>query len=761
VKSWTRSTRSLRSAGRGALASLLAISTGSAGADTGATPATDEGIEEVIVTAQKRAESAQDVGLSMQAVSGEELALRGATAATDLITAVPNVQANYGAGLVSFNVRGIGTNEFAANIDSPVAINVDEIYVSKTYMTSLLMFDLERTEVLYGPQGTLYGRNATGGAVNFLTRRPTAQTSGGVSLSYDDYETVRFEGFVSGTLSGGLTGRLSAMIVDQGRGTYRNSTLDRREGLERKQALRGQLQWAGGETTALLTLFAGQQSGELIPYEGVGVFTPGSLAAGSPVLCPEYLAGAANGASSNCRRLDGGYPGDADPFTSTNNRPHSVDNESYSASLRVEHEFGSATLTSITAYQQFTRQQHEDVEGTPIDFFDVDYYNRVRQVSQELRLSSSGDQRLSYVGGLYYGNDKYSQADYFNVAGGAVAGLLSRFKQDSKAFAAFVHGDYKVSDALSIVAGLRYSRERIGFDGATYLASGLAGDPPQPTTLILPLAADTRSNTDTDVTWKAGVEWRPEVSGNTFDKVMVFANVSTGFRSGSFNAEFVSALSALTTLSPEEITAYEAGIKSSLADRTMQLNASVFHYSFRNGFINVDRPGSPIPATANAAAIRSTGAEVSWLWQPKDEVKVGMATGWLRSRIDSDITSAGISLKDKDTVQSPKLTYMAQANWSPQISPTKKLILAADASYRASQYYESNNSPMSLEDGYWLANLRVGIGGSDGQWSVAAFVKNLSDTKYRTYVNDVAANGFVLNIYGPPRTYGVAASYKF
>lgn len=142
-------------------------------------------IQEITVTAQKRRQSVQDVGITLSVVSGDSLAQAGASSVTDLTSLVPNIQANYGAGQVAFNVRGIGTNEFSANLDSPVAINVDEGYLAKTFMSGLLLFDIDRVEVLKGPQGTLFGRNATGGAVNFFTRRPTSELAAGGTVSFD------------------------------------------------------------------------------------------------------------------------------------------------------------------------------------------------------------------------------------------------------------------------------------------------------------------------------------------------------------------------------------------------------------------------------------------------------------------------------------------------------------------------------------------------------------------------------------------------
>lgn len=726
------------------------------------TTAPEGGIQEIVVTAQKRNQSAQDVGITISVLSSDALADRNVTAVTDLTGLVPNVQANYGAGQVAFNVRGIGTNEFSANLDSPVALNIDEVYLSKSFMSGLLLFDIDRVEALKGPQGTLFGRNATGGAVNFFTRRPSDTLGGGANVSYDNYRTIRAEAYITGPLSDTVSVRLSGMAVNQDKGYYRNLTLDRREGEEKKWALRGQVQWKGADTSALLTVVGGKQTGTLQPYEGVGVYTPESLVDGTYQYCAAYAAGTATGGNAGCvRGSDGNYPGDNDPYTSTNNRLHKVDNTSFGTTLRIEHEFAANTLTAISSYQYAERLQAEDSDGSPVDTYDVAYNNRVRQLSQEIRLSSSGERDWNYVLGAYYEHDNYRNRDYLPAVGGTLAGYYSPFTQKVDALAVFFHNNVALSDTLGLVAGVRYSWEKVSFKGGTYAATGVTGWPEQPTDIVATLAYADESRADDDVTFKMGVEWKPQIAAAFVDKFMAYANIATGFRSGSFNGEFVGSQSSLTSLSPETITTYEAGFKSTLANHTLQFNASVFHNAFKDGFINVDSDTSPIPVTINAADISAYGAEFDLVWMPITQLTLGMGGSWLSSKIDSDITVSGESLKGNRTVQSPEWTWNGQMTFRQPVSADLTALVSADASYRSSQYFETTNSPNSLEDGYWLVNGRVALEGPDSRWSVGLFAKNLTKSTYRTYVNDLPSFGWLLNIYGAPRTYGLSASMKF
>lgn len=235
-------------------------------------------LDEIVVTAQKRTQSQQDVGVTMQAFAGDDIKELNVGATEDVAALIPNVQVNYGFGQISFNVRGLGINEFSANLDSPVAVHVDEVYMSKNFMTGLTLFDIERVEGLKGPQGTIFGRNTTGGAINFYTRRPTDELASGFTLEYGNYDTLKGEGYVSGPINDVLSYRLSAMVQDQREGHYDNLTLNKDGGRVDKNAFRGQLQWDLDATRVLASIHFGKDDSELPPYEGVGIFTPESVA---------------------------------------------------------------------------------------------------------------------------------------------------------------------------------------------------------------------------------------------------------------------------------------------------------------------------------------------------------------------------------------------------------------------------------------------------------------------------------------------------
>ena len=724
------------------------------------------GLQEIVVTAQKRNQSAQDVGITMSVVTSDALKRQNVSDVAEIARAVPNIQVNYGLGQNAFNIRGIGVNEFASNFDSPVATHVDEVYLSKNFMSNLLLFDVDRVEALKGPQGTLFGRNTTGGSMNFYTRKPTDTLTAGGSLSYDDYETIRAEGYVSGPLSETLSARLSGMYVDQSQGFYQNTTTGRDEGYEKKFALRAQIAWKGADTSFLLSGTYGKDHSNLPPYYTPGVFTPQSIAAGAPAFCAPYLNGTVTGADAGCVRSDGTYPGSDDPYKSHGNITHQAHSKGYGLTGRLEHNLGWADLTSISSYQYYLRDSAEDSDGNPAASIETYYSNKIKQFTQEIRIASKNNSSWDYVLGAFYEHDSFTNNDYLTIAGGAAPGLYSAFGQHLDAAALFFHNEVKVAPTLSLIAGARYSYEKLQITGGTYAGTGVSsGLTQRPTTIIGPLSLASLAEgggkrTDEDVSFKLGVQWKPDINSDVVDNLMVYANVSTGFRSGAFNAEYASPQSALTSLSPETLTAYEAGFKAALAGRRIQLNGAVFRYDFQNGFINVDSASSPVPITINAANIKTYGAEMDIRALVATGFEITGSVGWLDPAIKSDITANGTSLRGNRPVNSPRWTLSGGGYYTHALTDSLKLNISLSANYRSSQYMEAVNAPSNLEPGYWVVDARVGIADIDDRWTLSAWAKNLTKSQYRIYVNDLPGFGWVLNVYGPPRVFGATIGFK-
>lgn len=295
-------------------------------------------LEEVVVTAQKRSQSLQEVALSVSAVAGNEVERLNLEDVTSLASVIPNLTAmDNAAGNPSFRIRGVGLNEFSAAYDSPVGVHLDEVFLFKPVLASLGFFDVERVEALKGPQGTIFGRNTTGGAVNFYSNKPSDEFEAGVNLSYGRYQRVETEAYLNGPLSDNLNGRLAVQIKDYAsdKGPWKNIYDGKRLGELEQNQLRGMLEWANENTVVLATLEMGSKQGDLTPYDNLFQSQPGAhpSAPGVPgVWDPAVVI--------------------VDPMSrDTYNADHSqsTDTEYWGARLRIDHDIELGTFTSLTS----------------------------------------------------------------------------------------------------------------------------------------------------------------------------------------------------------------------------------------------------------------------------------------------------------------------------------------------------------------------------------------------------------------------------
>lgn len=762
------------------LVSVLAFA-GSASAQTaGTSQLEDRGLEEIVVTAQKREQSVQDVGLSIQAFGGERLAEAGVNDVVDVAGLATNVQVNYGLGNNYFNIRGLGLNEFSSNLDAPVAVHVDEIYQSKGFMTGLALFDIERVEVLKGPQGDLFGRNTTGGAVNFFSGRPEREFGGALEAGYDNYETLNVNGHLTGPLSEKLAFRLAGYRTDQGKGYYRNTLRNSREGAVDEFAVRGQIAFEDGPTEILLSAHYGEDRSTLHPYTGLGNTDPRT-----GQLCAEYLNGTVQGNTPNCVRgldllfvpdtgLPGQYqPGENDPYVTANNLPFTVDNWTAGGFLRVGYEFETAVLTSITGYERFSRDQQEDSDNSPVQSVEVYWNNDIRQITQELRLTSNfDDDRWNYVVGAFYESDDYDNKDYltafipFLPNPGNPLNNFSRYEQRTDAFSLFAHVESQLTDQLRLIVGGRYTDETVKVTGGTFGGDGLVRRDGiyQPATIsrvIADAAAAPGGNEgkEENASYRFGIEYAP------LDDFLIYANLTSGFRSGGYSVNFASVQDELVNLEPETIQAYEVGFKSEFADRRIRINGSVFRFDVDNGHIDVDVPGSPVPITINAPQSKTYGAEIELMWRVFQGFDLSAGVGYTDAKIGSTANEivGGVQVADfkgNRRAFSPKETFNGQARYETSLTNAADLVISADWNWRSSAFLELNNQPSNLQDAYWVLNGRASVQFGNGV-ELSIWGKNLTNTDYIVYLNDLPAFGWLLNGYAAPRTFGGSVKVMF
>jgi len=745
-------------------------------------------LEEIIVSAQKFEESAQDIGLTISAFDADSYReLTGGTL-DGLTSQLTNTQAYANnTFLQSVHIRGIGLNEFQGQYDSPVARHVDEVYIAKPWMSSRRQYDIQRVEVLKGPQGTLFGRNTTGGAVNFYTNAPTDAFEAALELGADEHERYSLQGMVSGPLSERLSGRLSFLSEFGSGGPQKNLYSGKEHGEPDLLDFRGQLRWTGDRLTVRVLVNGGTDQGEKVAWKGPGIFN-----FGAPGFCPELFTGEVSRHPSSCAKSAGfatlaGFPeGEYEPedkHTINQNTPPKVDDTFYGGYLRLDYELGQATLTSITAYQYYERIHREDSQSDIFDSTSTHYYNEIDQFTQELRLTGEVGGKSRYVLGLFYEHDDLEQVDGSDLSGQPLPGVVppfadqffAQFHQELDSYAVFSHFEYGVSDEVTLNLGLRYTSDKTSVDDVllglgnlpqtgkqkfvtpcliTTFFEGPIGSPACPFLgPFAPLYADSR--TDENFSWRLGLEWTPQ------DDLLVYANLTTGYRGGGYSLPFAG---AATSFDPEEIFAQEVGIKSQFLDRRLQLNATLFHFEYDDVQVNVDDPVSPlVPITRNVGKQENLGAELELTWQPSERWLIKQGLGYLDAEYQDTAraisTYAGIvPLEGKTPVNSPEWTYNGVLRYEQPVAGNWNGALTLDYHWVDERFLEATNQVFDRAAAYWLVNLRAALATQDGKWEVAVYAKNLFDEEYLTYINNIGF--FKLDIFGEQRTVGATLRHR-
>lgn len=735
-----------------------------------AAPALAQGAEEagldgeIVVTAQKRAQSVRDIGINITAFGEEELRRSQATDVAALASQLTNVVATTSVNLPAFTVRGIGLNEFASNFDSPVAIHVDEVYKSKPYMATVPFFDIQRVEALKGPQGTLFGRNTTGGSVNYYTAEPQFGTAAAMNFNFDNHGRGRIDGFVNGALSDSVAVRASYLVAQGSGGPYRNLLTGDDHGEPNQIVGRLQLKWQGPSTTLRLMGYAFRDKSELTPYKSPGIFNPDGT------LCPQVFTGEVRTNRAACLKYGPFVPG-PNPLglretqsireLSADN-PQGANNTAYGGYARLEHQTGSVTLTSITAFDYFERDQTDDPDNSPYITANQNYYDRINQFSQELRLFAKLG-RLNLLVGGFYEHDSIVDATSANLIQNALIGLppfaprlAAAFKQKVRSLAGFTNAEYQLTDTITLIGGLRYTSDRTSIDALTYVGADDPTGRSHIVTPVIPADALVDRRTDNTTSFRAGINWKP--SSNQ----LVYASISRGFRSGGYSIPFGG---VITTFDPERLTAYEIGSKSRLFDRKLDLNLSAFFYDYKDLQTNVDDPTSPlVPITRNIGGSRTYGVEADVTFRPEPSFLVKLGGSYLDARFRNTnaivTTYVGpVPLNGKRPVNNPKWSGQGMVQKSFDLGSGLELIGSTDARYVGKRFLEATGQIFDRAPAYWVQNARLTLASKQGGWEIAAWGKNIWNKEYLTYINNVSF--FRLEIYGEPVSYGLSASVKF
>jgi iron complex outermembrane recepter protein len=720
-------------------------------------------LEEVVVTAQRREENLQKAAVAVSAVAGEALTKASITQATDLTRLIPAVQIAPASSFTQIYLRGVGTFGANAFAEQGVAFNLDGVYLSRPATPAGLFYDLERVEVLKGPQGTLYGRNATGGAVNVISAKPKlGDTSGQINAEYGDHDAVKASGALNLALGEDAALRLAGQIAKHD-GYFSDGYDD-----EDTKAVRAQLKYdpSGGFDATLSLDYAdvgGMGSGgTIMPL----VNGDARLGASDPLVIAAYTARNPTTPVPQLIAKDDGYQ----------------DNIFFGVQSTINADLGFAQLTVIPAYRK-----------TDLDFrsyassFLIDITEKSEQSSLEARLTGKTD-RLTWVAGAYGFAEDVDADQLFDQASNA---SYLRSKLKTKSLAVFGQASWSLSDRLRATGGLRWTKDNKKQD--SYAESRpFVGFTPAFTPIILTVPTTAVSDVDFDkVTWKAGLDY------DLGDRSLLYASISTGYKSG-----VLFAANGQNWSEPEALTAYTIGSKNRFLDNRLQLNLEGFYWDYKDQ--QVSHLGAALAATTPAGAIYAPlfktenagkatiyGAEleaqfrasandlltanVQYLHAQYDELRYqaysttgpAPAIGCATTPTTLAGTSPAARIYDVDCsgrplVNAPK--WVVNLGWDhtfPLANGTK-IILGADTRLESARYLSIDFLDQGRQGRYAMSNARLTYELADGRWAFTGFINNIEDkVVFANSLQSPAKAGVIYNQVRPPRTYGVRLSARF
>ncbi len=725
-----------------------------------------EGIETVVVTAQKHAENIQNVPISIKAFTQKELSDLGIKASSDIGQVTPNVDVALPAGAGNqpiITIRGIGLNDYDTNNAGPNGIYVNEVYQSSPAAQTFQMFDINRVEVLKGPQGTLYGRNTSGGAINFITNGPSDDTNGYVHAEAGSYDTVNLEAAVGGPLSDTLDGRI-AILKNYSSGYMHNDFTGTMANGANNSAGRIALQYKPtSQLTVLWNIHAGDVANRPIEYRHIGDLNPATLAQCS----------VAQTRAGGCVDLFG-YGTPKNFYEGSYNRNLHLDVAAYGTYVRGDYQLGDITLTSISAFDDISKLHPEDSDASPNRLLEINFGVRSDTFTQEFRASQTTDV-YNWVFGVYYLYENLRQNQPIFIlldidkifgpgAGNGVAfQAFDTSDQITDAYAAYGQAQYKILPKLQLTLGGRYTTERKGFhyDGSVqFQDNGINNFGPLQT-----LADVNNRLSDSDFNWRTALDY------HLTDDFLAYASAATGFKSGDFNGSFLSLVPAqierqLQPVGPEHVTAFEAGVKSTWFDDRLLLDAAGFYNDYRDMqvFVLVNTGGLPVNVLDNAKKAHTEGVEFQATAEPFSNFTANLDFGWLETRLDSFVANVDPTQPNysgKQLPLSPHLSATTTLDYRIPIA-SDALDLQFSASYKGHQYFDVSNDPYTTQSPYWLENVRVAYDLGDTGWEFAGYVHNLSDQHYFVDMFDLTSPfGFLQGIEGMPRMYGFEVNYKF
>lgn len=813
---------------------------------------TQGGIKEIVVTAQKRSENVQDVPIAISAFSADALSERAVTSVASLSNLAPNVTLDAGtpfsgsSAVLSAYIRGIGANDFAFNIDPGVGIYLDGVYLARSVGANQELPDVERVEVLKGPQGTLFGRNTIGGAISIVTHDPgdefrfkgdvTAgrfgliQTRGTVDIPLADslsssfsFATKNRNGYVKRMAFPGAENFDSTPITNYKAAGYDNIGLGS-EGGDDSWNVRGKMKYDdGGAFRATLSadysnidqsqlankliattpaVFAGTYNCAIAEPVAMGTNCGG----GPPTFAYLPAIGGLTGIFDNPTVF--GVNTDADP---NNNRlPYddrfvtdSLDTsyangnnysklKSYGGALTLSYDLGAEVeLKSITAYRELHWNVGMDIDGSPLNFLHTSFTMNQKQFSQELQLLGSAmDEKLNFVLGAYYFKESGDLHDYVTFAEGLLQ-VDGPNDLSTKNYAFFGQLDYKITDQLAITLGGRYTHEKKLFEGFQSDANGLtykilsflagigAGPPecaninpiseacriaagfPNPGEPLRYYIAGTQVKKFNNFSPKIGIQYNPT------EDVMVYASWSKGYKTGGWTTRLSNPLPTAPDFDEEKATTYELGVKSTLIDRRLQVNAALFQTDYKGIQLNFQQGISPTIQNAGDAKIK--GFEIEMTAAPTDALTINASVGYLDAKYTGVLAPAQVAANPfqagvfagGELPKTPKWKFNFSPRYQVDLGNGGKVILLADYTHTSKLWNDTERTFLLQREATDLLNGSISYKEPNDHWDITLGMTNITKERYLVTGQAQIAGGQFYGTYSRPREWYAKLGLKF
>jgi iron complex outermembrane recepter protein len=734
-------------------------------ADAASTASNDQAINEsgvgdIIVTANKRSENLQKVPISISAFDGKTLAKLGISNTNDLPQITPGLNQSRSIVGVNAYLRGVGQNSAGYTTELPVATYIDGLYLPNAAAAAFSFNNVERIEVLKGPQGTLYGRNTTGGLIHVITRDPGNEPAIDASASYSNYDTVQLNFYGSAPLGETLAANIAAVYINQADGWGRNAFTGNEAYTFKDMGIQGKLQWRPGpDTTITLRGFYDRTKSD----QGLnGQIYPGSVGADGSGYLGQYVI--------NERR---------DPFAKQTQ---------IIASLKAEQNLGFANLTSITGYIRnksplFLIQTYNvgnPVAGQSATNLGID--QNAKTFSQELQLASSNDSAFSWIVGAFYYRDR-SQLKT-SVSGTCIGTTcapspvpaLTDGTQKTRSISGYADGTYSITPTTRLTLGLRYTSDKKTISGQITPLSGFPNSVTTfPTTMVTrpgqPFAGFP-NGIDPEVTFNK-LTYRATLAQDLSDSVNAYASYNRGFKSGGYNP--ISFTNPATK--PEVLDAFEVGFKSRTTDRVLQLNVSAFYYIYKDIQLRTTAPPAVPPATLlfNAAKAHIKGIDIDAVLAPVSGLSFTGAMELLDAKyvdfpggvcstprviggaVLGGYSTAACDLSGSRLPSAPKFSYTLGVNYTLESSMGRVEFNVTDG-YKSHYYWEPNNR--LRQNGFHVVNAALTWTPPRSGFSVQLYGRNLTGSYYYAGGGD-GSGGNDFGIPAAPRTYGAKVRYQF